>query len=87
MYQTQPDSPLPRSGTIWVDVTLTYQTFAGPPSGVQRTLLSLARLGDRNAGLNLRLAAYDPKTKIWRALDTPAFLRVFQQGFLKEWQF
>ena len=83
MYQTQPDSPLPRSGTIWVDVTLTYQTFAGPPSGVQRTLLSLARLGDRNAGLNLRLAAYDPKTKIWRALDTPAFLRVFQQKMPK----
>ena len=73
----------PFTGTIWVDVSVTYQTYAGPPTGVQRTLHSLAMLGARDAGTNVRLAAYDPTANAWKALDTTAFLSVFQQRMPK----
>lgn len=58
---------------LWIDVTDTFFTWSGTPSGIQRTLLGLAAASAGSQ--DCRLCIWDKPHGLWRAIPAEALLQ------------
>ena len=66
---------------LWIDVTDTFFTWSGTPSGIQRTLIGLAAASAKRSDCGLCL--WDHSRNIWRILPSESFEFGSQQAEIR----
>lgn len=56
---------------LWIDVTDTFLRWSGSPTGIQRTLLGLARASEKRS--DCKLCVFDEDAQIWREIPAGVF--------------